>query len=109
PRRMNAGDPRRLAEWDALWATDPGFRSTFVRLTLVWGSGLLAEAVVRLPLVFALPVDVMAGLSTALTAITIALLAVWTVRYVRRRKATTAAAAAPASGEPEQQRAAAGA
>ncbi|CAM4063057.1 hypothetical protein GCM10009799_40980 [Nocardiopsis rhodophaea] len=102
-RRMNADDPRRLAAWDARWPSDPGFRSAFVRLTLVWGSGLIAEAVLRLPLVFALPVDVMAGLSTAITVITIALLSVWTVHYVRRRKAATAAEAAPVSSETGRQ------
>jgi hypothetical protein len=38
---------------------------------VVWGTVLLAEAVVRVPLVYLLPINIMVGLSTALLVVTI--------------------------------------
>jgi len=45
----------------------------------------MAEAVVRVVLVYALPVDVMVGLSTVLTVVTFGLLFAWNARYVAAR------------------------
>lgn len=38
---------------------------------MVWGTVLLAEAAVRVPPVYLLPINVMVGLSTALLVVTI--------------------------------------
>lgn len=53
-------------------------------MTLVWASGLLAESLARVPLVYLLPTDVMAGLSSLLLWGTIALLGVWGAWYGKR-------------------------
>jgi hypothetical protein len=50
----------------------------------VWGAGLVAESVLRIPIVFLLPVDVAVGLSEGLLVATFALLILWNGRYVRR-------------------------
>ncbi|GAA1964529.1 VC0807 family protein [Amycolatopsis minnesotensis] len=72
--------------WDHRWATEPGVRRTFTVLTFTWGWGLLAEATVRIPLVYLLPPDVMVGVSSALQVVAVAALVAWSVRYVKRRK-----------------------
>ena len=65
---------RRLAE---LYKGEPAARRAFRASALGWGIGLLGEAVLRVPLVFLLPVDVMVGLSTAMMIAAMAGLAVW--------------------------------
>nr|WP_281381967.1 VC0807 family protein [Nocardiopsis mwathae] len=94
-RRMNAADERKLAEWERLWSVDARFRGVFSTMSLVWGLGLVAESIVRLPLVFTLPADVMAGLSTILMVATFAALAAWTLRYARRHRPAAAEAVGP--------------
>jgi hypothetical protein len=76
--------PGREEEWEHNWATLPGFRRVFVLMSAVWGCGLLLEALVRIPLVFLLPVDVMVALSNVLLLVAMALLAAWTGWYARR-------------------------
>jgi hypothetical protein len=46
--------------------------------------GLLAEAAIRVPLVYLLPPSVMVGLSTAMAVLAFGGLAVWTGRYAGR-------------------------
>jgi hypothetical protein len=54
---------------------------------LVWGLRLLAEALVRIPLIYLLSIDVMVGLSTALTVVTIGGLVIWHRRcFVRSQR-----------------------
>ena len=61
----------------------------------VWGIGLVAESVVRVPLVMMLPISVMVGLGEVLTIAAFAILTTWNVWYVRRlRKRAKAAASA---------------
>jgi hypothetical protein len=90
-RRLNAGKPDVLARWDEMWHTRPAFRRVFVLISLVWGAGLLAEALVRVPLIYLLPVDVTAALSTALQVGTVGLLVCWSLWYRRRRQRAAAA------------------
>ncbi|HEY3506111.1 MAG TPA: VC0807 family protein [Actinocatenispora sp.] len=52
--------------------------------TAVLGAGLVAEAAVRLLLVSALPVDVVAGLSPAIEFVVLPVLVLWMVVYRRR-------------------------
>ena len=79
--RIAAADPRERAEWEVLWTTEPVFRRRFLVMSLVIGGALLAEALVRIPFVFVLPVDVMAVVSPVLTPVVITLVAVWAVHY----------------------------
>lgn len=78
--------------WTDRWATEPGVRHTFTTLTVGWGAGLLAEAVIRIPLVYLLPTDTMVGVSSALQAVAILGLIGWSVRYVQARRRRAAAA-----------------
>ncbi|WP_433432805.1 VC0807 family protein [Nonomuraea sp. CA-141351] len=84
-RRLTADDPAKLAEWEQRWQSAPQFRQVFRTLTLVWGFGLLAESIIRIPLVYSLPLDVMAGLSTVLQLASFALLIGWSLLYRQRR------------------------
>lgn len=87
--------PAREAEFAQRWATMPEFRKTFVVLSLGWGFGLLFEALLRIPLVFLLPVEVMVTVSTVMIIVAFALLAVWTKWYAGRRQARFADAGEP--------------
>ena len=75
--------------WDEQWRIDSGFRRRFVTMSAVWGAVLLTEAALRIPLIYALPVDVMVGLSKLLHLGTIALLVLWNLWYGRRQQART--------------------
>lgn len=79
-----ASRPTRADDLDRLYRTEPPGRRVFRTSTLVWGLGLLAEAMVRLPLIRLLPVDVMVGLSTLLMIGTMAALVGWNVVHVLR-------------------------
>ncbi|MFB9837139.1 VC0807 family protein [Actinoallomurus acaciae] len=85
----------RQAEADDRWRNDPGYRSRLVVLSLIWGVILLTEALVRIVLVYTLPVDVMVGLSQGLQFAAIGLAVLCSVVYVRqvRREAVPAGAA----------------
>jgi hypothetical protein len=58
--------------------------------SLAWGFGLLAEALIKVPLIYLLPITVMVGLSTGITVTAISLLIAVTfgyIRHVRQRAA----------------------
>lgn len=80
-RRVAAPTEHESAEWEQLWATEPVFRHRFVVMSLVIGGALLLEAVVRLPLVFWLPTDVMAVVSPIMTPVVVTLTSIWSIRY----------------------------
>lgn len=84
--RAGSSEAKR-AEIDRLCAEVPEFRRAFVRMSAVWGVGLLLEAVLRVPLVYVLPADVMAGLSVVLLLVVIGLLSGWTAWYAGRIQA----------------------
>lgn len=91
---MSSRDPEREASWERRWTEEPRLRHTFLMLSLGWGIGLFAEAAVRVPLVYLLPIDVMAGLSQLMLLAAIGVLVAWTVAYIRRARRRGAAAAA---------------
>ena len=74
----------KRAEIDRLCADVPAFRRAFVRMSVVWGIALLLEASARVPLVYLLSPDVMAGLSVVLLLVVIGLLSAWTAWYAGR-------------------------
>ena len=88
--------PARKAEIRREYEADPDVRRGHRISSTVWGGVLLAEASVRIPLIYLLPVDVMVGLSEAMFVATFAGLLAWTVWYVKRGEA-----AARRSVEPE--------
>lgn len=89
--REGANEAKRQ-EIDRLCAEIPAFRNAFRRMTVVWGVVLLAEAVLRVPLVYLLPVDAMIGLSIVLLAVVVVALSAWTSWYAGRVHARHAAA-----------------
>lgn len=86
-RRFSARTGAARAGWEDLWHSSPGFRRTFVVLSAGWGVGLLVEATLRVILVYLLPVDVMAGLSSVLGIAGFVVLLTWTMWYVKRVRA----------------------
>lgn len=81
----------KRAEIDRLCADVPAFRRAFVLMSVVWGTALLLEAAARVPLVYLLSPDVMAGLSVALLLVVIGLLSGWTAWYAGRVQSRHAA------------------
>ncbi|MEV6488704.1 VC0807 family protein [Actinoplanes sp. NPDC051633] len=88
--------PRRAAELASAYATDPHVRRGHRVSSFVWGAGLLVEALVRAVLVYTLPIEVMVGLSTALTIVTFAALTTWNARYIATAKRRAAPSPEPA-------------
>lgn len=89
-RRFFAGKPETAARLDLRWHTQPGFRRHFTLLSAVIGGVLLAEAIVRVVLIFLLPADVMAGVSTALHLGTLGGLVAWLLWFRGRRQQAAA-------------------
>ena len=76
--------PDRKAEIRQAYETDPHVRHGHRVSSTVWGVGLVLEALVRVPLVFLLPIDVMVGLGEAMTIVVIGGLLAWNIWYVKR-------------------------
>ncbi len=77
-------NPAGAAELESLFTTQPAARRAFTVSALVWGVGLIVESLVRVPLIYALPVDVMVGLSTAIMVTAFSLLGIWNGWYTAR-------------------------
>ena len=72
------------ASWDQLWADEPKFRRIWRVSTIVWGVGLLADAVLRVLMSYTLPIAVVPALAGALWPVTfIAIQLVTNVYYHR--------------------------
>jgi len=83
------GDAAGMAEWDARWDRQPAFRRVLRIMTLVWGLGLLGEAVARVAVALTLPVTLATIVSPALQVVAFGGLILWTAVYARvmRRRA----------------------
>lgn len=79
--------PDRAETLAAEYQNNPDVRRGHRMASLVWGFGLLTEALIRVPLIYLLPISVMVGLSTAMMVATFAVLIAWTARYARRAQA----------------------
>jgi hypothetical protein len=93
-RRLVARSPEADAAWEQRWRTVPQFRRAFGLMSAVWGAGLLAEALLRIALVFVLPTDVMVGVSSAMLVSTMIALSIWNGAYARRLMARARQASA---------------
>jgi hypothetical protein len=97
---VTGGDPVREREWEARWQF-PRFRTVMRRMTAVWGVAFVAEALVRVALVYAVPVSVAIVASPLLATAVYAGLMFWTIRYgkaaEKRGQALRALEAAQAS------------
>jgi hypothetical protein len=72
------------ASWDELWATTPAFGRIWRVSTVMWGVGLLVDAVLRVLMSYTLPVSVVPGLGGALWPVTFIVLQVTTNVYYHR-------------------------
>lgn len=77
-------NPAGAPELEDRFATRPAARRAFTVSALVWGVGLIVESLVRVPLIYALPVDVMVGLSTVIMITAFSLLGIWNGWYTAR-------------------------
>lgn len=78
------GSAAGIARWDGFWGDLSVFRRGQRIMTLVWGLALLAEALVRIPLVYVVPLDAMVAISNFLPFVVIAALIFWTISYGKR-------------------------
>jgi hypothetical protein len=78
--------PVRSTELAERYRADPGIRRRYTVSSAVWGTGLLVEAAVRVPLVYLLPISVMVGVSETMMVATFAALISWTLWYIRRTR-----------------------
>jgi hypothetical protein len=65
------------------WAVDPRMRADVIRVSALWGGAFLLDALVRVWMAFALPVDSVPGLSSALTVALLVVAALVSRRMVR--------------------------
>ncbi len=75
-RRMYAA-----RDWEALWRAEPRFRRIWRVSSVIWGTGMLADAAVRMVMAYTLPVSVVPGLGGALWPVTFVILQVVTNIY----------------------------
>lgn len=96
-KRFRAAGGMEEAEWERKWRDLPGFRRLFRSLTMVWAIAFLLEALVRVPLVYLLPIDLAATASGLLMPVLLIGLLTWTLRRGRRAERQAAAAAGGAT------------
>jgi hypothetical protein len=89
------GTAEKVAWWNGLWQFE-GFRTVQRNLTIGWGVGYLAEALVRIGLSFVLSTSGMVTLNSVLSYAVTGALIVWTIMYAKRARAQGEAAAARA-------------
>jgi hypothetical protein len=80
-QRFGARSDAEAREMEDWWRTDVVFRHMIAVMSGAWCLGLIGEAAVRVPLIYLLPIDVMAGLSTVLSVAVLGGLFVWTQWY----------------------------
>ncbi|MFP5022607.1 VC0807 family protein [Pseudonocardia phyllosphaerae] len=84
---MQSFAPDKAAGAAREFESDPAVRHGHRVSSTVWGVGLLAEAALRVPMVYLLPIPVAVGATEALLVVTLVALAAWNVWYVRRARA----------------------
>jgi hypothetical protein len=70
--------------WDSLWESDAQFRRIWRISTIIWGAAMLADAVIRVVMAYALPVAVVPALGGALWPVTFLMIQVVTNVYYHR-------------------------
>jgi intracellular septation protein A len=87
------GSAEKVAWWNGLWQYE-GFRRGQRRLTVVWGTAFLGEAVLRIVLGLFLPVQTMVVINNILPYVVLASLVIGTTMWGRRQQAAREQAAA---------------
>lgn len=70
--------------WDPLWEASAQFRRIWRFSTIVFGTGLLVDAVIRIVMAYSLPINVVPALGSALWPVTFVLIQVVTNIYYHR-------------------------
>jgi hypothetical protein len=70
--------------WDQLWQQVPRFRQIWRVCTVIWGTAILADAVARVIMAYALPIGVVPALGGALWPVTFIVLQIVTNIYFAR-------------------------
>jgi hypothetical protein len=86
-------DAAARAEGIALWEK-PAARRSFRLMTIVWGIGLMLDAIVRVIVTLSVPLATAAALSPVISLAAVGALIVWTMLYARARRAAAPAPAA---------------
>jgi hypothetical protein len=81
---MEGRRPFGTASWDEVWASEPAFQKIWRVSTIIWGAGLLVDAVLRVLMSYTLPVSVVPGLGGALWPATFIVIQVVTNVYYHR-------------------------
>jgi hypothetical protein len=81
---MEGRRPFGTASWEQLWTDEPEFRRIWRVSTVIWGAGLLVDAVLRILMSYTLPVAVVPGLGGALWPVTFIAIQVVTNVYYHR-------------------------
>lgn len=76
--------PNRADTLEHFWATRPGFRRMWRRLTVLWGFGTLAGCLLNILMAYTLPVDSVPALDTTLQVASFVVLQVITQLMMRR-------------------------
>lgn len=99
-KRFNAAGATEEAEWERKWNELPGFRTLFRKLTGVWAVAFIAEALIRIPVVYLLPIDLAALVAGLMMPIMITALLIGTIRVARRAQARAAQNTVTTTQEP---------
>lgn len=83
-KRFRAAGGMEQSEWEQKWRERPGFRRLFRVMTMVWAVAFLIEALVRVPLVYLLPIDLAATAAGLLLPAMLLCLLTWTLRHAKR-------------------------
>lgn len=83
-KRFRAAGSIENEEWERKWRELPGFRKYFRTMTAIWAAAFITEAIVRVPLIYLLPIDLAATVSEILMPVMLVFLLAWTVRSGRR-------------------------
>lgn len=75
---------RPRVSWDEIWERSPEFRRIWRVCTVIWGSAILADAMARIVMAAALPVNLIPALGGALWPVTFVVLQVVTNVYFFR-------------------------
>jgi hypothetical protein len=87
---LAGGDATARAEGVALWEK-PRARRAFRLLTIVWGIGLMLDALIRVAVTLSVPLATAAALSPIISLVVIGGLIVWNIAYVRAQRAVARA------------------
>ncbi|MCO1580355.1 hypothetical protein M8C13_31820 [Crossiella sp. SN42] len=95
---VTRGDPARVAAWRECWARDPEFVRRIKLLNVLWGIGFVLSAVLRVVVVYRVPLDVavLAGQIPTVAMLVVMAVSTWALGGPVR-KALAGRVSAPAS------------